>query len=164
MDASNGSKNKQLWAGLVVLVVIALIVGGGAIAAKRGDDESSEPTSAQLTDTSATTSSTTASVNSTATYKDGTYTASGSYNTPGGRDAISLHVIIKNGIVSTTSAQTTPPDRESEQFDQNFIDAYKNFVVGKSLGQVQVNRVAGASLTTQGFNNALQQIANQAKG
>jgi uncharacterized protein with FMN-binding domain len=156
MDSNNGSGNKQIWVVLAVLIVIAIIVGGGALVAKGGDDESTEPSTSQSGNTST-------KIDNSATYKDGTYTADSNFSTPGGRDNIALTLTIKDGVIADTSAKTMPPDNESVQFDQDFLDAYKKFVVGKSLSQVQVSRVAGASLTTQGFNNALEQIANQAK-
>ena len=160
MNSTEGSK-KQIIAGLVVLVVIALIVGGTTLANKKSDDMATEPTSAVVANN--TSASTETAATSTASFKDGTYTAKGGYNTPGGRNSIDLSITIKNGAISASSASTNAPDRESELYDQMFLDAYKNYVLGKSVGSVNVSRVAGASLTTQGFNNALEQIANQAQ-
>jgi hypothetical protein len=71
---------------------------------------------------------------------------------------------LQNGVITGTSATGGANDPEASQYQSQFISGYKSLVVGKSIDSVSLSRVSGSSLTSQGFNNALQQIKNQAKG
>lgn len=96
-------------------------------------------------------------------YNDGTYSATGSYMSPGGRDQITITLTIKNDIITDTSASSGAGDRTSERYEDKFINNYKQYVVGKNIAQVYLTRVSGSSLTPKGFNDALAQIKSQAK-
>jgi len=100
---------------------------------------------------------------STSTYVDGTYSATGSYSSPGGRESVELTVTLKDGIITSTSLATNPASRDSRSYQASFTSAYKELVVGKSVDRVSLSRVAGSSLTSNGFNNALDQIKTDAK-
>ncbi len=96
-------------------------------------------------------------------YKDGTYSVTADYYTPEDTDTIKVTLALKNGVVTNVSSTTTTSSRESRQYDSMFLNAYKSYVVGKSLSGLNLNRVSGASLTTDGFNNALDMIRQQAQ-
>lgn len=97
------------------------------------------------------------------TYKDGTYTAIGSYNSPGGPDKISITLTLKNNIVTSVSAIPMAGDPKSERYQQTFISGYQTFVVGKNIDTIKLTNVSGSSLTPIGFNDALAKIKEQAK-
>jgi uncharacterized protein with FMN-binding domain len=97
------------------------------------------------------------------TYKDGTYTAIGSYNSPGGPDKISITLTLKNNIVTSVSAIPMAGDPKSEKYQQTFISGYQTFVVGKNIDTIKLTNVSGSSLTPIGFNDALEKIKVQAK-
>lgn len=97
------------------------------------------------------------------TYKDGTYTAIGSYNSPGGPDKISITLTLKNNIVTSVSAIPMAGDPKSEKYQQTFISGYQTFVVGKNIDTIKLTNVSGSSLTPIGFNDALAKIKEQAK-
>ena len=97
------------------------------------------------------------------TYKDGTYTAIGSYNSPGGPDKISITLTLKNNIVSSVSAIPMAGDPKSANYQQRFISGYQTFVVGKNIDTIKLTNVSGSSLTPIGFNDALTKIKAQAK-
>lgn len=96
-------------------------------------------------------------------YKDGTYTATGSYLSPGGRESIELTVVIKDGVITETSLVAQATDREAEEHQELFAGHYKELVVGKKINGLSLSRVAGSSLTSNGFNDALQEIRNDAR-
>ena len=96
-------------------------------------------------------------------YKDGTYTAIGSYEAPGGTEQITITLVIKNDIVTGASGVAGSYDRTSLRYENAFLSGFKQYVVGKSIDSIQLGRVSGASLTPQGFNDALAQIKSQAK-
>jgi hypothetical protein len=109
------------------------------------------------------TSVATTSSQTTGEYTDGTYTATGSYSTPGGSESITVTVTLSRDVVSTVSATGTATDGTASQFQAQFLSAYSSEVVGKSIDAVSLSRVAGSSLTSQGFNAAIQEIRSDAK-
>ncbi|MFC4138894.1 MULTISPECIES: FMN-binding protein [unclassified Microbacterium] len=97
-----------------------------------------------------------------ADYKDGTYTAEGSYQTPETVEQVSVTLTLKDGIVSDVEVTGDPQARETEQYQGQFIDGIAAVVDGKSIDELQVDRVAGSSLTSGGFNQAIEKIKEQA--
>ncbi len=98
-----------------------------------------------------------------ATYKDGTYKATGSYQSPQGTDTIGVSVTLKSNVI--TAVTVTPNSNEiSGKWQTNFAKNVSAVVVGKKISDVQLTNVSGSSLTPIGFNDALAQIKTQAKG
>lgn len=95
-------------------------------------------------------------------YEDGTYKAEGFYSTPGGTDSIVLTVELKNDIVVDTELEQRPTSGNAEEFQSKFASGYEELVVGKDIDEVRLSRVAGSSLTSNGFNNALEKIRKEA--
>ncbi|WP_254409381.1 FMN-binding protein [Streptomyces sp. AC495_CC817] len=96
------------------------------------------------------------------TYKDGTYTADGSYQTPETVESISVTLTLADGVVTDVEVTGDPQARETEQYQGQFIDGISDEVVGVALDDLSVSRVAGSSLTSGGFNQAVQAIKEQA--
>lgn len=97
-------------------------------------------------------------------FKDGTYTASRTYDSPAGLDEIHVKVTIKNDIITAVSSSATAANEVSLRFQENFGSAIQGLVVGKSLSDLgSFNAVSGASLTTPAFNAALNVIRGQAR-
>lgn len=103
------------------------------------------------------------SVSTAATYKNGTYSANGSYVSPGGAELIGVNVTVANGII--TDVQVTPKATLpiSQKFQKLFADNYKQYVVGKNINEVNLTKIAGSSLTPKGFVDALAKIKAQAQ-
>jgi uncharacterized protein with FMN-binding domain len=97
-----------------------------------------------------------------AVFEDGTYTASSSYTTPGGSETVDVTLVIKDNIVTDSSVQQTPNDPEAAQYQAEFRQNYKPLVIGKRISDINLSRVSGSSLTSRGFNDAVEQIKNQA--
>ncbi|WP_175414194.1 FMN-binding protein [Agrococcus sp. SGAir0287] len=119
-------------------------------------DEASTPESPATSDAGATGSS---------EYADGTYTADGSYTSPGGQETITVTVTLADGViedVEVTNPETTNPN--SLRYQGEFIDGIAAEVVGVPLDDVSVDRVGGSSLTSGGFEDALQTIRDEAAG
>jgi uncharacterized protein with FMN-binding domain len=100
---------------------------------------------------------------SASTYKDGTYTAIGSYDSPGGMDHITVTLTLSNDIVTDVSAAEGAGDGTSRRYQQMFLSGYKSFVIGKDISTLNLTRVSGSSLTPKGFDDALAHIKAQAK-
>ena len=121
----------------------------------------SSPSSSSASAGSSSASPTTASV--TAGYKNGTYTATDDYAAPGGEEAITLDITLNNDLVIASTVTPIAHNALSASFQSRFIASYKSYVIGKKINDIKLATVAGSSLTTQGFNNAIGQIEQQAK-
>jgi uncharacterized protein with FMN-binding domain len=99
----------------------------------------------------------------TSVYKDGTYTATGSYMSPGGQDEIGVTLTLKGDVVTDVSATEMANDPRSKQYENMFIGGFKQYVVGKNIATLSLTKVSGSSLTPKGFNDALAKIKAQAK-
>jgi uncharacterized protein with FMN-binding domain len=97
-----------------------------------------------------------------ASYTDGTYTAEGSYQTPESIETIEVTMTLADGVVTDVEVAGNPTKRESEEYQAKFIGGISDEVVGKSLDEINVSRVAGSSLTSGGFNQALEEIKTEA--
>ena len=122
--------------------------------------QSTTKTTTQNTNTAV---DTTKKVASAYVYKNGTYTATGSYMSPGGYDQLGVTITVKNDVVTDTSVQLMAGDHTSSRYQQMFADNYKQYVVGQNLSGLNVGKVSRSSLTPEGFNDALNQIRSQAK-
>ncbi len=96
-------------------------------------------------------------------YADGTFVATGSYTSPGGSDALSVTLTLKDDTVVAVSLVVKPSNPVSKEWQDTFASGYKVFVVGKKLSDLRLANVSGSSLTPIGFNDALDQIRIQAK-
>lgn len=145
---------------IIVVVLVATVAGGGYYLISKKDDASQAETTtsnaSQVTDTSSNTTS-----SSTATYKNGTYDATGTYISPGGQESIAVELTLENNIITTISATPKAASGESSQYQSEFISGYKSLVVGKNINDVKLSRVAGSSLTSTGFNDAIEQIKTE---
>jgi hypothetical protein len=160
-------KKRQLLATVAVLAVTVIIVMAAVITTKKPANTTTSE-DANTTDTTATpettTSSTsTTSVQSSGSYKNGSYKATGNYTSPDGAQQITISVSLKDDTVVATSATKGANGRDSEEYQGKFISGYKSQVIGKAIDSLQLNHVSGSSLTPQGFNDALDKIKQQAE-
>lgn len=95
-------------------------------------------------------------------YADGIYTADGSYQTPESVEKISVTVTLQDDVITAVSVSGNPQKRESEEYQSKFIGGISSEVVGKSIDEISVSRVAGSSLTSGGFNQAIETIKAEA--
>lgn len=106
-------------------------------------------------------SDTSSAADSGATYADGTYEASGSYANPGGQSSIDVTITIADDTV-TDLALEPGATGTSLGYQNQFIEGAADQVVGKALDDINVSKVSGSSLTSGGFNKALDQIRQDA--
>ncbi len=151
MDQSSDKRTKQVVTAVAVLIAIALIVTATVLTAKEN--------APQTTDNSQSSATSQAS----RSYKDGTYTASADYQSPGGSESIKVTITLDDGVVTDSTVVGDPSDSEAKEYQDMFISGYKNQVVGKSIDSVSLSRVSGSSLTSIGFNSALDAIKQQAE-
>ncbi|MBC7942896.1 hypothetical protein H7X68_00130 [Candidatus Saccharibacteria bacterium] len=146
----NTRKISPAVAAIIVIVLIGLIAAGTIALSNKPSAE--KPASTSSSDQGNSTTSTSTS------YKDGTYDATGKYSTPGGTEFIDLKVTLSKDLISSTSLTEKGLTSEAKQFQASFSSGYKSLVIGKKVSEVSLTRVAGSSLTSNGFNDALDQI------
>jgi hypothetical protein len=149
--------------GLVVVVLLVIAATAVVVTASNKDDNQSAivPTGNSSQSVSSGTSISTPAATTT-NFKDGSYSAAANYDTPGGVQTMSVNLTISGNTVTDVSITQNATGREDEAYQSDFAYEYKSDVVGKKVSDISLSRVAGASLTTEGFNNALDQIKNQA--
>ncbi len=157
---------RSVRAGAAAASVLGMVALAGCSATTTADaTASSTPEKTTAAMASATPSSTAAaeSTASTSVYKDGTYTADGSYSTPESVETISVTVTLADDVITSVEVSGNPTKRESEQYQSQFIGGISSEVVGKNIDEISVSRVAGSSLTSGGFNTAIAEIKSEAK-
>lgn len=93
-----------------------------------------------------------------ATYKDGTYTAPGTYASPGGTEKISVTLTLAKNIITAMQVTTVKADPTATGYEAMFEGGITAVTVGKDIATLNVGVVAGSSLTSLGFNQALDAI------
>lgn len=149
----------------VTAVVIIAMIGlvAAAIVALNHKDSVSTATITSSAPPAATAPTTTPSASTgNSAYKDGTYSASTSYFTPDGQEDAKLTITIANNVVTTSNFSEQALSGEGQRYKDRFDSNYKSKVVGQKVGDISLSRVAGASLTTNGFSQALEQIKQNA--
>ncbi|MEH3033221.1 MAG: FMN-binding protein [Aeromicrobium erythreum] len=95
-------------------------------------------------------------------YKAGDYTAKGSYSRPSGTSSVEVEVKLEaDGTISDVTV-TPEANGTSLQYQQKFVSGIKAEVVGKKIDDLDVSKVSGSSLTSQGFNQAIDEIKGDA--
>ena len=124
--------------------------------------QSQSTTSTQpATDTSSNVATTSTS---SSTYIDGTYAASINYAAPHGHtNVVKASVTINSDAITAVTLTHEYDDRESKTYLDSFDQAITAAVVGKSIADLELSRIGGASLTTQAFEDALTTIRSNAK-
>lgn len=164
--SNTGSMAVKVGVGVaVVLIFLAVVVYSRR---NTGDttNQVANTTNQNTQTTNTTTNSNTTPTNSTAqtgAYKAGTYSATGAYMTPGGKEEVSVSLTIDaSGKVTTSNVTAEAKAPTSAQFQKEFINNYKQYVTGKSISDLKLSKVSGSSLTGTGFNAAVEKIKQQA--
>lgn len=150
-------------AAIVALIVIVLVGAGAGAGVYLVQQNQATTTNTQDTSvsTGATPDATTSSA-STATYNNGTYTAKGGYISPGGQETVDVQITLSNDTITAATVTPHPASETSTQYQGEFVNHFKDMVIGRNIDQVKLSRVAGSSLTSTGFNDALEQIKTEA--
>ncbi len=144
--------------GVAGIVTLAGCSGGTSDAAAPAASEAApEASSAPSTSAAADASSTSGA------YKDGTYEATGQYATPESVETIDVTLTVAGDTVTAVEVTGDPQAAESKRYQGEFIGGIQSEVVGKKLDELSVSKVAGSSLTSGGFNKAVDTIKTEAK-
>ncbi|MDQ0768642.1 uncharacterized protein with FMN-binding domain [Pseudarthrobacter defluvii] len=96
-------------------------------------------------------------------YKDGTYTADGNYVSPNGTETVGVQLTLAAGKVADVEITQHPSNPNTRKFQGEFAGGIAAQVVGKNIDELNVSKVAGSSLTSGGFNQAVEKIKSEAQ-
>ncbi|WP_157365202.1 FMN-binding protein [Arthrobacter sp. QXT-31] len=150
------SIRKTVFAGMAGLSLAGTVAGCAPSAQQPAAQEAPQETQSSSAPSSATGSG------SAAEYKDGTYSADGNYTSPNGTETVGVQLTLANGTVSGVEITQHPSNPNTRKFQGQFAGGIADQVVGKSLDEIKVSKVAGSSLTSGGFNQAVEAIKTQA--
>jgi uncharacterized protein with FMN-binding domain len=143
-------------------ILIRAAIGGAASAAALlplagcSSGDNSQPTSS-----SAEPSPSQAAGSDGTEYEDGTYTARGVYG--GAPSYITVTVTVSGDTIADVNVEPMPENNDtSRDYQERFAAAIPDEVLGKSLDEVEVGKLAGSSGTPNGFNAAIDSIREQA--
>lgn len=97
-----------------------------------------------------------------AEYADGTYEADGEYQSPGGTESITVTLTLSDDTVTDVEVVQHASAGNAAQFQGQFAAGISDVVVGQDIDTLNVSRVAGSSLTSGGFADALETIKSDA--
>ena len=95
-------------------------------------------------------------------YTDGEYTATGDYDSPGGAETVTVTLTLEDNTVTDLEVTGSGGTPNAKKFQGEFIDGIDAIAVGQNIDDLNVSKVAGSSLTSGGFNNAIDQIRDDA--
>jgi uncharacterized protein with FMN-binding domain len=134
---------------------IALIAGLSLVGALAGCSAPAADTGAPDTGGSDTG---TAPDAATGDYTDGTYSASGDYSAPSGTETVEVTITLADNIITAVEVVGDATDPQARLHQGEFIDGIQSVVVGKNIDEINVDKVGGSSLTSGGFNRAVEEI------
>ncbi|AZZ49298.1 FMN-binding protein [Rathayibacter rathayi] len=142
---------------------LTLLAGAGTLAALAA---CSSPTATGNDADAATATSPTTAPESTgdaaaasgSSYTDGTYQAEGSYTSPGGNEKVGVSLTLAGGVVTDVTVTPESENPTGQQYQGRFASGISGEVVGKPLDDLKVSKVSGSSLTSGGFNDAVETI------
>jgi uncharacterized protein with FMN-binding domain len=154
------SVRKSVFAGIAGLSLVGTVAG----CAPSATQSTPTATATNSTETSAVTPTGTASslATSGSAYKDGTYSADGTYVSPNGTETVGVELTLASGTVTAVKITEHPSNPNTRKFQGEFSGGIAAQVVGKSIDGLSVSKVAGSSLTSGGFNQAVEKIKLEA--
>lgn len=94
----------------------------------------------------------------------GTYEATGGYTSPGGEQEVGVEVTIDaDGTITDVVVTPEATDSTSDRYQTQFAGGIADEIVGENIDDLDVSVVAGSSLTSGGFNAAIEDIIAEAQ-
>lgn len=91
-------------------------------------------------------------------YTDGEYTVEGQY----GSKSIIVKLELSNDEIKHVEVTPNTAIKMSLGLQKKFAAAVPEEVIGKPIDSIHLDKLAGSSKTTQGFNDALEKIKAEA--
>ncbi|MGM9474310.1 FMN-binding protein [Pseudarthrobacter sp. YS3] len=158
------SVRKSVFAGVAGLSLAGTVAGCAPSATQGATDPAATAGSSSAAPSTASPSGTASSLASSGSvYRDGTYSADGTYVSPNGTETVGVELTLASGTVTAVNITQHPSNPNTRKFQGEFAGGIAGQIVGKSIDELNVSKVAGSSLTSGGFNKALETIKAEAK-
>jgi uncharacterized protein with FMN-binding domain len=154
------SIRKSVFAGIAGLSLAGTVAGCAPSAAENAPDSTAGSTGTAAATPSGGTSSLAGSGSN---YRDGTYSADGNYVSPNGTETVGVQLTLAGGKVTDVNITQHPSNPNTRKFQGEFAGGIAAQVVGRNIDELNVSKVAGSSLTSGGFNQALEKIKQEAQ-
>ncbi|QNE15089.1 hypothetical protein [Pseudarthrobacter sp. NBSH8] len=151
------SVRKSVFVGIAGLSLAGTVAGCAPSATPASTSENTSGASTAPSGPASTTAS------SGSHYADGTYSADGTYVSPNGTETVGVELTLASGTVTAVNITQHPSNPNTRKFQGEFAGGIAAQVVGKSIDELKVSKVAGSSLTSGGFNQALDKIKAEAQ-
>lgn len=132
---------------------VAVLTGLSLVGALAGCATTDAPAAPDTTDQGTDTGSTPAGA-----YTDGTYTESADYQAPSGTESIDVTITLADNVITDVQVTGHATDPEAKLHQGQFAVGIAAAVVGKDIDSIQVDKIGGSSLTSSGFNDAVDAI------
>jgi uncharacterized protein with FMN-binding domain len=154
------SVRKSVFASIAGLSLAGTVAGCAPSATPPATTDASSPETSAATTPSSTSSSL---ASSGSVYQDGTYSADGTYVSPNGTETVGVELTLSSGSVTAVNITQHPSNPNTRKFQGEFASGIAAQIVGKSIDELNVSKVAGSSLTSGGFNQAVEKIKSEAQ-
>ncbi|OUM39758.1 hypothetical protein B8W73_15005 [Arthrobacter agilis] len=158
---------------LTALAAVSILGAAGCAGAEAGtpaETAADAPAATGSEETAATGSEETAAAGTAETaaagdhaYRDGTYTSKGSYQSPAGPEEVGVTLTLEADVVTAVEVEPMPDNPTTREYQGRFAGGISDAIVGKKLDDLAVDKVAGSSLTSGGFNDATGKIKSEAR-
>ena len=151
------SVRKSVFAGIAGLSLAGTVAGCAPSATQGAPADNSSAGASTPSDTAS------SLAGSGSLYQDGTYSADGTYVSPNGTETVGVELTLASGTVTAVDITQHPSNPNTRKFQGEFAGGIAAQVVGKSIDELKVSKVAGSSLTSGGFNQAVETIKSEAQ-
>lgn len=145
-------KNKTAVALLGGLALVGALAGCSTPAADSATGSTPDTT------TPSAESTTPSDTGSAGSYTDGTYTESADYQAPSGTETVDVTITLADSVITDVQVTGHATDPQAKVHQGEFASGIAGVVVGKKIDDIQVDKVGGSSLTSGGFNAAVDLI------
>ena len=159
------SVRKSVFAGIAGLSLAGTVAGCAPSATQTTPAATggSSPETSAAPSTASPTSTSSSLASSGSVYQDGTYSADGTYVSPNGTETVGVGLTLAAGTVTAVNITQHPSNPNTRKFQGEFAGGIAAQIVGKSIDELNVSKVAGSSLTSGGFNKAVEKIKAEAQ-
>lgn len=146
-------------AGAAAIVTVLLPLAGCSSSGDVGDGP--QPSSTAQANRPSDSSSPDATAADGTAYADGTYTVRGVYG--GAPSYMTITLTLDDETITDVTVEPMPDNNDTSRgYQERFAAAVPDEVIGKSIDDLEVGIVAGASGCADGFNDALAKIRDEA--
>ncbi|MFJ6002665.1 FMN-binding protein [Arthrobacter sp. NPDC092385] len=148
---------------LTALAAVSILGAAGCAGAEATSPAAEQAAESPAQETTAAAPEATAAATADQAYEDGTYTQTGSYQSPAGPEEVGVTLTLEADVVTAVEVEPMPDNPTTTMYQERFAGGISDAIVGRKLDDLAVDKVAGSSLTSGGFNEATDRIKSEAQ-